>query len=154
MRSVAVFKWLGDIPYDEAEDDAERLTTDLSRPVAKSLLQSLRREGFATNVSEPYDGEGGWHFTVQIGEDTFSLFTMWTGIGDSDEDVFAVQPALKRGCFRTLFGGSEPEGKLEPIVTILNRILSASAVIDEFQWLNDEEFRESYCEGKPLPKNA
>jgi len=151
MRTVAVFKWNGESPCNE-EDDAERLTMELARPAAEALLATLRERGYQTNVDIPYDGEGGWHFTVDVDSQTFSIFVMWTGIGEREEDYFAIQPSLSRGCLGTLFTPTPPDYKLEPVCRALDQALTAMPLITHLQWLTDREFERAYCHGDPLPR--
>lgn len=57
MRSVAVFKWKGEL-VNEDDDDPERLTTKLSRFAAEALLAELRNRRYSTNVDTPFSDEG------------------------------------------------------------------------------------------------
>ena len=112
QRSVAVFKWDGKLHGCDIESDPERLTTLTARAPAEAILAALRSRDYRTNVDPPYDGEGGWHFTVEIGVHTFGVFTLWTGI--ADQDYFAVQLERKRGVFAALFGKRVQDERLEP----------------------------------------
>jgi hypothetical protein len=152
MRSVAVFKWQGELSSDD-EDDPERLTVELARPAAETLLAELRNRGYVTNVETPYSGEGGWHFTIDVEDRTYSVFTMWTGIGKPDEDYFAVQPLLQRGFFGTLFVRRPPDDILEPLCLVLDATLKEIPSVTHLQWLTDQEFKKAYCDGEPLPEN-
>ena len=80
QRSVAVFKWDGDLPGFDAEQDPERLTALTAQAPAVAILTALRDRGYQTDVDTPHAGEGGWHFTVEVEGQTFSVFTLWTGI--------------------------------------------------------------------------
>ena len=81
QRCVAIFKWDGPLPGFDVESDPERLTALTARAPAEAIVAALRAGGFQTDVDAPYDGEGGWHFTVRIDGVTFGIFTLWTGIG-------------------------------------------------------------------------
>ena len=152
MRSVVVFQWKGELPNDR-EDDPERLTTELSRPAAEALLAELKGRGYATNVDTPYCGEGGWHFNVDIDDQTYSVFTMWTGIGKPDENYFSVQPLLNRGCLASLFIRRQSDYRLEPVCCVLDESLKAMPLITRLQWLTSHEFQRVYFDGEPLPQN-
>src|SRR3954468_22843897 len=101
QRSVAVFKWDGELPGFDVESDPERLTMLTAQAPAEAILGALRARGYRTNVDAPYDGEGGWHFTIEIDGQTFGVFTLWTGI--AEQHYLAVQVDLKRGAFAALF---------------------------------------------------
>src|SRR4051794_31406015 len=101
QRSVAVFKWDGELPGDDVERDPERLTTLTAKAPAEAIHGALRSRGYRLNADAPYDGEGGWHFRVEVGGRTFGVFTLWTGI--AHQDYFAVQTDLKRGALAALF---------------------------------------------------
>jgi hypothetical protein len=149
MRSVAVFRWDEAIPLAD-DENPERAAALLSYPAAVALLDGLRARGCTTNVSIPYEGEGGWHFTVTLSETTFSIFTMWTGIGNPDENYLAIQPTIVRGCL-AVFLPRPPESEFEPLCQVLDPVLTAIPQIARLQWINDGEFRAAYCQGKPLP---
>lgn len=152
--TIPVFKWSGELGINGDQDDPEKLTVSLSRNPAESVLSAIRAAGYDTNVEDPYEGEGGWHFTVKIGADTFSLFTHWTGIGSNTDDYFAIQPSLEQGIFRTLFGKRIPEDRLQPIATVLRKVLPHVPGIADLYWLNDQQFAAAYCDGEPLPNQS
>lgn len=152
MRSVVVFKWAGGLPDDG--DDPEQLTAELSRPAAEAILTTLRNQGCETNVAIPYAGEGGWHFKAFINGQAYSVFTLWTGIGDTSENIFAVQSSLQRGCLGAMFVRRLPDDKLEPLCKALDYTLKSLPLITDIRWLTDAEFRAAYCDGKPLPKTG
>src|SRR5688572_8488725 len=118
QRSVAVFKWDGELPTHDVEGDPERLTTLTAKAPAEALLGALRSGGYHTDVDAPYDGEGGWHFTVEIQGETVGVFTLWTGI--AGEDFFTVQTDLKRGVLPALFTKPVQDERLEPICRALD----------------------------------
>ena len=153
MRSVAVFKWKGELPNDD-ESDPEQLTTDFARPAAETLFAELRKQGYLSNVKTPYSGEGGWHFTINVDVQSYSVFTMWTGIGKQDEDYFAIQSYLRRGCLGALLAPRQPDENLEPLCLVLDTALRAIPLVTDLQWLTDQEFQNAYCDGGPLPQNS
>jgi len=150
MRYIAVFKTREPLA-DSAEDDPERLTLESSRPAATELLKTIRQQRVVTGFSEPYDGEGGWHLVAKIGTHRFSVFTHWTGI--NNDDYFACQPTLKRGVLGSLFLSAVTDERLRPIRDALERALIQMRV-EHLQWLTQEEFRQVYCDGRPLGKPA
>ena len=103
-------------------------------------------------MDSPYDGEGGWHFTVEIGGQTFGVFTLWTGI--AGQDYFAVQTDLKRGVLAVSFGKPVLDERLEPICRALVEAFAMLPKVKDLQWLSDEQFAASYCRGEPLPAAA
>src|SRR5437016_4732735 len=119
MRSVAVFRWLGELPSDNLEKDPERWTTLLSRPAAETLFAVVCKRGYAT---EPWlvDGDGGWHFSVNLAGQNYSVFTLWTGIGNPDDNYLACQLGLRKGCVGVLFSWSYQEENLEPMCRVLD----------------------------------
>ena len=148
QRSVAVFKWGGEIPGFDVERDPERLTTLTARAPAEAILNALRSRGHVTDVDVPYDGEGGWHFTVQIEDRTFGVFTLWRGI--ADEDYFAVQLDFKRGVFAALFRKPVRDERLEPICRAIDEALASVPRVIDLQWLTDEQFNKCYGSNEPL----
>src|SRR5262249_9433295 len=149
QRSVAVFKWNNPLPDFDVEDDGERLTLLIAQAPAEAILAAVRKRGYRTNTDTPYDGEGGWHFTVDIDGQTFGVFTLWTGI--ADQDYLAVQLDLKRGIFAALFLKPVQDSRLEPICRALDEAFALLPLAADVQWLTDEQFAKSYCEGQPLP---
>ena len=141
-RSVAVFRWAGELPRDCGGGDPERLTTLAARAPAEAVLGALRSRGYRTDVEVPYDGEGGWHFTVDVGPHAFGVFTHWTGI--AGEDSFAVQLDLRRGAFAALFRKRVPDGRLEPACRALDEAFASLPRAKELRWLSDEQFANSY----------
>ena len=150
QRSVAVFKWDGELPTHDVEGDPDRLTTLTAKAPAEALLGALRSRGYRTDVDAPYDGEGGWHFTVEIEGVTFGVFTLWTGI--AGQDFFAVQTDLKRGVLAALFKKPVQDERLEPICRALDEAFATLPRVT--QWLSDEQFAASYSRGDPLPAAA
>lgn len=148
MRYIAVFKTRQPL-VENAQDDPERLTLETSRPAATELLRTLQEQGVLADCSEPYDGEGGWHFVAQIGTRRFSVFTHWIGI--NGDDYLACQPALMRGALGSLFLSAVTDERLQPIRDALERALIQMRV-EHLQWLTPEEFRQVYCDGRPLGK--
>lgn len=154
MRSVVVFQWNEVLSHENVTGDEERFTTELSRPVAEALLSSLKNRGYAINVETPYAGERGWHFTLRNGDQKYSIFTMWTGIGEPNEDYFAIQPSLVRGWLASLFLARPGEDKLAPVCEILDEALKKPPSVSSLQWLSDQQFYQVYCRGEPLPKQS
>ena len=152
QRSVAVFKWDGELPTHDVESNPERLTTLTAKAPSEAIHDALRSRGYRTNVDAPYDGEGGWHFTVEIEGHTFGVFTLWTGI--ADQDYFAVQTDLKRGALAALFRKPVQDERLEPICRALDEAFAMLPRVKDLQWLSDEQFAASYCRGEPLPAAA
>ena len=152
QRCVAIFKWDGPLPGFDVESDPERLTALTARAPAEAIVAALRAGGFQTDVDAPYDGEGGWHFTVRIDGVTFGVFTLWTGIGG--QDSFAVQLDVKRSVFAALFRKPILDGRLEPACRVVDDALASVPRVKELRWLTDAEFEQSYCRGRPLPPTA
>jgi hypothetical protein len=149
QRSVAVFKWNDQLSDFGVEDDPERLALLMAQAPAKAILAALRKRGYHTDTDTPYDGEAGWHFTVDIDGQTFGVFTSWTGI--ADQDYFAVSGNLKRGIFAALFLKPVQNSRLEPICRALDEAFALLPFAINLQWLTDEQFDNSYCKGQPLP---
>jgi hypothetical protein len=131
QRSVAVFKWDGELPTHDVESDPERLTTLIAKAPAEAIHSALRSRGYRTNVDTPYDGEGGWDFVVETAGRTFGIFTLWTGI--ADQDYFAVQTDLKRGVLAALFRKPVQDERLEPICAIPQS--RGQRRLDQRRWL-------------------
>lgn len=151
QRSVAVFRWEEELPGFGVETDPERLTTLAAQAPAKAIFAALRSQGCHADAESPYDGEVGWHFTVEIDGRTYGVFTLWTGITGANS--FAVQTDLKRGAFSTLFRKPIRDERLEPVRGALDRALASLPQVKDLQWLSDEQFASSYCRGETLPLN-
>ena len=152
QRSVAIFKWEAELPGFDVKSDPERLTTLSAQAPAEAILAALRARGYRTNVDSPYDGEGGWHFTIEIDGQTFGVFTHWTGI--AEQDYFAVQLDMKRGVIAAIFRKGVKDERLEPACRALDEAFASLARVKDLQWLSDEQFANSYCRGQRLPTAA
>jgi hypothetical protein len=148
QRCVALFKWDGQLPGFDVESDPERLTMLTARAPAEAILNALRARNHPINVDVPYEGEGGWHFTIQIDARTFGVFTLWTGI--DRQDYFAATLELKRGCF-ALFRKPVHDERLEPVCRALDDALATLPRVTHLRWLTDSQFAQAYCRGQPLP---
>jgi hypothetical protein len=142
QRCVAIFKWDGPLPGFDVESDPERLTTLTARAPAEAILSALRARGHRTNVDAPYHGEVGWHFTVEVEQRMFGVFTHWTGI--DGQDYFAAQVDLKRGVFAALFRKRVDDEQLEPACRALDDALASVPRVTDLRWLTFEEFGKSY----------
>ena len=152
QRSAAVFKWDGKLPIHDVESDPERLTTVTAQAPAEAIQGALRSRGYRANVDLPYDGEGGWLFTVEIKGQTYGIFILWTEI--ADQDYFSVQTDLKRVAWAALFRKPVQDERLEPICRALDEAFATLPRVKDLQWLSDEHFAASYCRGEPLPGAA
>lgn len=146
QRSVAIFKWADELPGFDVESDPERLTTLTAKAPAEAIHGALRSRGYCTNAESPCEGEGGWHFTVEIDGLTFGVFTLWTGIGD--RDYFAVQTDLKRGVFAALFLKPVQDERLEPVCRVLDEAFAVLPRVKDLHWLSAEQFKETYSRGE------
>ena len=112
VNTIAVFRWTDKLPSNEevGADPATRYSGDFGEqwayqaclPVATAVLQAVRKLGHKTDVETPYNGEGGWHFTVDLDEKCYAVMVLWIPKGEQN-DYFAVQPSLRRGCLASLF---------------------------------------------------
>jgi hypothetical protein len=145
--SVAVFKWPS-IDTLKKDDDDSNLA--LSFPAAEAVLDFLVQRRWKTNVIKPYDGEGGWDFTIEVGRETFNVFTSWVPI--ENQDWIAIQPGLARGCLAALFLPRVKEDRLIPVVSVLDEALREIPSVSQLQWLWDDEFGRVVTRGAPLPQ--
>ena len=157
IRTIALFKWTGDIsellpkgdPNRISKDDGEELTYISAQPAAKAILSALRAKNSNDVDDQLIVGEGGWHIFFNTAEKRYSLFVHWTGI--ENQDYFAVQPVECRGCLMSLFRRASNGDELVAAVSVLKHALSLIPTISNLRWLSAAEFDESYRLGKPLP---
>jgi hypothetical protein len=149
MRRVAIFKWNEPLPESD-EDDPERLTLLAAQPAAQAMLAALIDRGYASSDETLGDEEGGWHFHFTLPNQRYFVLVMWTGIGEPDEDYFAVQFHIPRGCLGLLLPRL-PDSAVEPACRAVDEILRSLSPVTHLQWVTDQEFRAAYCDGDPLP---
>ncbi|HZZ82738.1 MAG TPA: hypothetical protein VFE62_29840 [Gemmataceae bacterium] len=144
MNTVAIFRWTGTLPTDEevaepairySRDFGEQWAYQAGLPVASSLLESVRHLGHETD-DRPYYGDGAWHFTIDLEEGSFSVTVLWIPKGENN-DYFAVQPSLRRGCLASLFVPPPPEAALRPICSVLQTALADLSPIEELEWVRE-----------------
>jgi hypothetical protein len=143
VNTVAVFRWKDKLPSDEevGADPATRYSKDFGEqwayqsclPVANAVLQAVRNLGHKTDVEAPYNGEGGWHFTIEIDQKRYSIMVLWIPKGDR-RDYFAVQPSLLRGCLASLFLARPPESSLRPVCDVLQDALGRHPQMADLEW--------------------
>src|SRR5262249_31314512 len=143
---VAVVRWMGKLPSDEevGADPATRSSGDFGEqwayqsclPVATTALEAVRNLGHKTNVETPYNGEGGWHFTVDLDDKCYSIMVLWIPKGDKNE-YFAVQPSLRRGCLASLFLPRPPESSLQRVCDVLQDALARITLVAELEWVRE-----------------
>ena len=49
-----------------SHDYGEQYSLQSCRPVAHSLLQALHKAGYSSDLNNPYSGETGWHFVLNV----------------------------------------------------------------------------------------
>lgn len=147
MKTVVIFKWKGKLPTDEevgadentvlSDDFGEQFAYRACKPVAESLLKSVRESGYTTHGDTLWEGELGWSFSIIHEGKSYEIFTMWAGI--EDQDYFVIQPSLEGGCL--FFWLPRPsETALEPVFRILAEALSVNPLVTGIQWLTEKEF--------------
>ena len=149
VRTVAIFKWNVPVPESD-EDDPERLALLSAQPPAQALLAALIERGYTSSDEFLDDEKGGWYFHLTLANETYFVLVMWTGIGEPDEDYFAVQFHIPRGCLG-LFLARLPDSAVEPACRVVDEVLRSLPLVSHLQWLTDQEFRAAYCDGEPLP---
>lgn len=148
MDTIAVFRWKDKLPTDEevGADPATRYSGDFGEqwayqsclPVASAVLQAVRNLGHKTDVETPYNGEGGWHFTVEIDQKRYWIMVLWSPKGDRS-DYFAVQPSLQRGCLASLLLPRPPESSLRPVCGVLQEALAGHTQMADLEWVSETE---------------
>ena len=146
MNTIAVFRWTDKLPSDGevgadpvtrySGDSGEQWVYQACLPVATAVLQAVRKLGHKTDVETPYNGEGGWHFTVDLDEKCYAVMVLWIPKGERN-DYFAVQPSLLRGCLASIFLPRPPEDSLAPVCTVLQDALVGHRHVANLEWVRE-----------------
>jgi len=140
-RTVAILQ-SDRFPYRNSGDDPKE--SPPGRDLAVFLMHEMSTRGFAPTFATPIQGEGGWHWDGDLDNKSFNLFVHWAWIGNPPRDCWVIQPDLRKGVLRTMFGKPARPDELAPICELLHSVLDHNAVFSSVQWLTDEEFRKVY----------
>lgn len=114
------------------------------KDLALFLMNELRNEDCPPTFPHPIQGEGGWHFENEIDGTTYDSFVHWAPIGNPPQDCWVIQPRLRKGVLRTLFGHATRPDELASLCAVLHRAIDGNDAFTLVEWLNAEEFRAAY----------
>ncbi len=152
LRPIPVFTWSGDLEVDENDDDGQRLTAGMARIPTDALREALEANNVLVRDVFRDNGLGGYFLWADADGTPYKFFLNWTGIGDAEEDYFAIQGGRQKGLLASLFSRRETDEEISKMVSLLSTAINQIPEIENLQWLTEDEFHASYCDGKPLPK--
>lgn len=141
MKSIALFR---STLFDQSwpANDKDPNAIPLGRDLAEYLQTKLSEQGI--HVQGPIQGDGGWVVDGDFPSTPFSLFVHWAPIGNPPIDRWVIQPHVRRGVFKSLFGARKPLTKLEPLIGILNATLSQDSRIENLTWMDENQLAAVY----------
>jgi len=155
---VAIFKWIGPIPDEPtgiperiSGDDGEQMTYEAAYPAAVGVVNAFRDAG--VKCDDPFAGTLGWLCDVRYRNRKVPLFINWTAIDYPPHNYIAIQWHVSSTWSELLLPWKPPPKEVESEThEVIDRVLRSMSDARDVQWLTEEQFDASYCQGKPLPK--
>lgn len=127
------------------EDDQADLERDAwGRDCAEFLLAQLSTHDMRTRTPGPFEGEGGWSFTVEMAHCLVKVFVMWAPIGDPPGDYWTVHVRSVQPILSKLFQKAKSAAESKQVRSAIEAVLTTHPATKNFRWLTPEEFERLY----------
>ena len=141
MKSIAIFR---SEAFDHAcpKDGSDPNAIPLGRDLADYLKTKFSERNIPAR--NPIQGTDGWVVDGDLENLPFSIFIHWAPIGTPPSDHWVIQPQVRRGFLKPLFGSRDPSEELKPLITNLASLLSEDTRIRDLIWMDKTEFAAVY----------
>src|SRR4051794_38371377 len=120
MKSIAIFR---SDAFDRSwpKDGSDPNVVPLGKDLAEYLKTQLANRNIP--MRDSIQSTEGWVVDGEMDKVPFSLFIHWVPIGTPPADHWAIQPQIRPGLLKSLFGSRKPMEELQPVIKILISLL-------------------------------